>query len=195
MVQGGDFTKNNGTGGESIYGAEFADESFALRHTQRGLLSMANCGANTNNSQFFITLRDTPHLDGRHVVFGRLVSGFDVLERIAACPTDAEDKPITRIQITNCGEIRLMDEAEEREIEEKKAAEETRKRKSAAETATEEAEKAKEAAKVSVESVQKGVELALKKPRTEAPKAASAAAGKVLNNLYGLSDSDTGSEA
>ena len=79
MCQGGDFTKFNGTGGESIYGPKFEDENFKHRHNGRGLLSMSNCGKNTNGSQFFITFDAFPHLDGRHVVFGRLVSGLDVL--------------------------------------------------------------------------------------------------------------------
>ncbi|KAI0788092.1 cyclophilin-like domain-containing protein [Fomes fomentarius] len=107
MLQGGDFTKRNGTGGESVYGGRFADEDLSRPLDSEGLLCMANKGPNTNNSQFFITLRDCPHLNGKHVVFGRVVRGYEVVERIAEVPTDEKDRPRTPVVIANSGELML----------------------------------------------------------------------------------------
>ncbi|KAJ1386345.1 cyclophilin-like domain-containing protein, partial [Ochromonadaceae sp. CCMP2298] len=82
MCQGGDFSKKDGTGGESIYGGKFADEAFKVKHTKPGMLSMANAGPNTNGSQFFITFGPAPHLDGKHIVFGELSEGLELLRKM-----------------------------------------------------------------------------------------------------------------
>jgi len=105
MIQGGDFTNANGTGGESIYGEKFADENFKIKHTEAGLLSMANAGPGTNGSQFFITSRETPHLDGKHVVFGKVVEGMDIVRKIEDLEKGASDKPSVDVIVADCGEM------------------------------------------------------------------------------------------
>jgi len=103
MMQGGDFTRGDGTGGVSIYGAKFEDENFTVKHTGKGDLSMANSGPNTNGSQFFITFIRTPWLDNKHVVFGRVrPEAHEHLDYIEALPTGASDRPVNDITILGC---------------------------------------------------------------------------------------------
>ena len=105
MAQGGDFTNQNGTGGLSIYGAKFKDENFQVKHTKKGQLSMANAGPNTNGSQFFITFVPCPWLDNKHVVFGEVVSGMDVLEELNKIGSQS-GKTSVPVVISDCGEVK-----------------------------------------------------------------------------------------
>lgn len=105
MIQGGDFTAGNGTGGESIYGEKFEDENFNLKHEKSFLLSMANAGPGTNGSQFFVTTVPTPHLDGKHVVFGEVVAGKSVVRQVENTPVGANDVPDKACVIEDCGEL------------------------------------------------------------------------------------------
>jgi cyclophilin family peptidyl-prolyl cis-trans isomerase len=124
MCQGGDFTRGNGTGGKSIYGEKFADENFKLKHAGPGILSMANAGPNTNGSQYFICTVATGFLDGKHVVFGKVVEGMDVIKKVEGFGS-ASGKTSAKIEIADCGEVKddKGEKAEKKPAEEKKVAE------------------------------------------------------------------------
>ncbi|CAD5120814.1 DgyrCDS9372 [Dimorphilus gyrociliatus] len=134
MIQGGDFGNMNGTGGESIYGGTFEDEDLSERLDQPYLLCMANKGKDTNGSQFFITTVPTPHLNGKHVVFGRVIEGEKVVKLIEGVETDSKDKPLVNVTVADCGEIKekkkkKKDKCKEKEKEKKKKKKEKKEKK------------------------------------------------------------------
>merc|ERR1711957_133659 len=104
MCQGGDFTAHNGTGGKSIYGTKFADENFILKHTGSGILSMANAGPNTNGSQFFLCTSKTAWLDGKHVVFGSVVEGLDVVKTVEGVGSQS-GQTRSKVIVAACGQL------------------------------------------------------------------------------------------
>jgi peptidyl-prolyl cis-trans isomerase B (cyclophilin B) len=116
MLQGGDYTNHNGTGGASIYNGKFNDENFKYKN-KKGTISMANAGKNTNGSQFFINTSDNHGLDGKHVVFGEVVEGMDVVEYLNNVSTGVKDVPNTSVRIRNCGRIWLEEKTKTDEDE------------------------------------------------------------------------------
>ncbi|RXH75389.1 hypothetical protein DVH24_030110, partial [Malus domestica] len=105
MIQGGDISAGNDSGGESIYGLKFEDENFDIKHERKGMLSMANKGTDTNGSQFFITTTWTSHLDGKHVAFGKVIKGMGVVHSVEHVNTKGGDLPIQEVVIEDCGQL------------------------------------------------------------------------------------------
>jgi cyclophilin family peptidyl-prolyl cis-trans isomerase len=193
MVQGGDITAGDGTGGESIYGRHFKDEQagLQLKHDRAGLLSMANAGPDSNGSQFFVTLDEARHLDGKHVVFGRVLSGFQVFEAIAKVPTNASDKPKKACVIVDCGVIKVVsaDDAKKKEADEAakakaKAAEEEQQRLTNLETVRAQSEEAANAVAATVRQ-------ALQNKATKTVDDGAAKSGPLKHMFDALTDDDT----
>uniref|UniRef100_A0A8C4R2A8 peptidylprolyl isomerase n=1 Tax=Eptatretus burgeri TaxID=7764 RepID=A0A8C4R2A8_EPTBU len=154
MIQGGDFSEGNGKGGESIYGDFFEDESFDLKHNKEYLVSMANRGKDTNGSQFFITTRPSPHLDGVHVVFGQVISGQQTVREIESQKTDPGSKPYADVRIVSCGELVLKSKDKEKKKKAKQSSS-SETSSSSNSSSSEDGEEGKEKAKKRVKKAKK----------------------------------------
>lgn len=129
MIQGGDFSAGTGQGGESIFGGPFPDENFHFNHSEPYMLSMANRGKDTNGSQFFITTKPAKHLDGVHVVFGKVLSGHEIVDAIESTSVDKKYRPQVEIIISDCGELRKEPESDSDHLEEERKREHKKKKK------------------------------------------------------------------
>ena len=198
MCQGGDFTKHNGTGGESIYGGKFADENFELAHTGAGILSMANAGPNTNGSQFFLCTAKTDWLDGKHVVFGKVTKGLDLVKRMEATGTKS-GAPTAEVKVIDCGEVKERDDGSgsgsnsdsDSDSGSSSSGESRRKRK----RRKKEKKKAKKAAKKAKKAAKKAKKHGRSDPDDAAEAAETAPADKASGDDAGEGNSSNGSTA
>ncbi|KAK5860973.1 hypothetical protein PBY51_022406 [Eleginops maclovinus] len=170
MIQGGDFSEGNGRGGESIYGGFFEDESFAVKHNKEYLLSMANRGKDTNGSQFFITTKPSPHLDGVHVVFGHVISGQAVVQTMENQKTDPNSRPYSDVKVLNCGELVPKSKAKKDEKKKERASSSSSSSSSESESSSQSSSESEESEKESKKKKKKAKKLKKKQKKKEKKK-------------------------